>query len=197
MDIDVLKNKLSSSVINSSILLSKSKIFNSYFKETSEYKDNFYFPFYYHLGFQTNPKKVCQIGSKLGLIGACFLQSNKNVEDWIIMDEIEEAVNSSINLIKSNIKTHSKVNVDCININNSLKNIDMFFDMCMLTDNFSEEKTKIYLEFLWSHLNKEGLLVIDYIQNGFMKDLFEEFCQIKNRIPVYFKTRYGIGIVTR
>jgi hypothetical protein len=46
-------------------------------------------------------------------------------------------------------------------------------------------------------LQPEGLLVVDYINDKGTRQVFDKFCRVKNREPVIFNTRYGVGMVNR
>ena len=83
---DVIERQLNIGLINTNTLLSGVKLIDESLKITPEYLDNNHFPFYYHYGKQVSPKKICQIGPKLGLVGCCFLRSCKTVTQWDIFD---------------------------------------------------------------------------------------------------------------
>lgn len=198
MDLDFLQHKLDYNLIETSILLGAVKLLDSSSKDTPAFNDLRYFPFYYHLGTQIKPKIIYQIGAKLGLIGACFMQGCKTVEEWHSMENFTE-LTLPASIIESNLKKFSsgKVEFHGFNDNSLTQGIVDCIDLGLLTEKYSKEKTKLYLEFFWKYLNPEGLLVVDYIDDDDVNESFHDFCRVKNREPHVFKTRYGIGIITR
>jgi hypothetical protein len=207
MKAERLKSNLESGLMPSSALLGQCKVLDLSSRESSAYNDPKYFPFYYHLGKEAAPAKVEQIGAKLGLIAACFMQGCDHPVDWLVMEPFVGGVRPPMNIIESNIKKFCKVppltefqNHCCgLNIKNLLieGEVNYRFDMGMLTDKYDAEDTNIVLDYFWRHLSSEGLLVVDYIHDEAVRDVFLRFCRVKNRDPEIFDTRYGVGIVTR
>jgi hypothetical protein len=201
MDSSLLNEKLGSNLLSSSVLLGQAKMLDLSSRESPAFNDPRYFPFYYHLGSQVSPKVVCQIGCKLGLIGACFLQSCRSTEEWLAMDAMVDNVKPPASIITSNLSLFGKAKVNFMLLNDSMLKMDgvkgFVFGMGLLTEKYSPEKTQLYLDFLWKYLSSEGLLVVDYIQDDAVKGVFLDFCRVKNREPLLFDTRYGVGIVNR
>lgn len=203
MDAELIRNQLNLGLMTTEILLSNVKLVDESSRNTGDYKDRRYLPFYYHLGKQLKSKRVYQIGAKLGLVGACFLQSCKTVEFWLAMDHDRDL---TARIIISNLKLHTKYRDDPLpgtiaymGLNDHMLEKEgptnsESFDLGLLTDNFGEERYLRHLDFLWRHLSPEGLLVADYIAEN---NAFHDFCRVKNREPVIFNTRYGVGIIQR
>lgn len=200
MDADLIRRQIDQSLITTDKLLAGAKFIDESSKECGEYLDSRYFPFYYHLGKQIEPKTVCQIGSKIGLVGACFLRSCKTVESWLAMDHERGHV---ANITTSNLKLNTKYKnnilpgpIGFMGLNDSMLEIESTFqyDLCFLSEDFGKERYLKHLNFLWKILNQKGLLVADYINSH---DVFHEFCRVKNREPIIFETRYGVGIIER
>jgi predicted O-methyltransferase YrrM len=192
MDAELIRKQLEIGLITSDILLSGTKLIDESSRNAGDYKDSQYFPFYYHLGKQLKPKSVCQIGTKLGLIGACFLRSCKTVDNWLAMDDDR---NFTSNIIESNLKLNTRSeSIEYIGLLDIQLLVYEEFDLGFLTENFGEERYLEHLSFLWDYLAPEGLLVADYITEH---DVFHEFCRVKNREPTIFDTRYGVGIVQK
>lgn len=160
---------------------------------TPAYMDPAYIPFYYILGSEfPKTKSVIQIGPLLGLIGAAFMRGCVNVEEWCIANDDATAKN----IITSNLKLNALPKVT-FRDSDLKRSFDQKFDFAFLTERCELGETKMYLDFLWKHLQPEGLLVVDYIHDVAVAENFSEFCRVKNREPVFFKTRYGVGIITR
>jgi hypothetical protein len=206
MDAKLLREQLESRLISPQNLLAGTKLLDESSRTTGDYNDFNYFPFYYHLGKQLTPKVVYQIGAKLGLVGACFLRSCKTVEQWLAMDQDRYL---AARIIESNLKLHTKYSenatpggpIGYMGLNDSMLDKTTSctfdfpgFDLGLLTENFGPERYLKHLNFLWRYLTPEGLLVADYINSD---DVFHEFCRVKNREPMIFNTRYGVGIIQR
>ncbi len=205
MDIkfDNLSQNLNKCCISSNIIIGSLKFLGSSTPETPTFNDPRYFPFYYHLGKEFDkPIQVYQIGSKLGLIGACFIQGCDHPVKWKAMEENLEGLIHPCSIINSNLRKFTKdggsTEMFCF-YKNALTTIlaDQNLDAAFLTEKYDAERTQIYLEYLWNRLRPEGLLVVDYIEDDVIKESFSGFCRVKNREPFVFKTRYGVGIIVR
>lgn len=194
MDAAYLKSKLTHSLMRSETLLGMVKVLDRSSRETPAFNDPKYLPFYYHLGTQCTPKKVIQIGSKLGLIGACFSQGCKTIESWLVIDEHSDSPPQ--NIIRSNLLMYSEAMIVYRLFDEKLFE-DNSADLCLLTEKYSLAATERYMELLWDSLSSEGLLVVDYIHDEAMKKSLTEFCKVRNREPVLFDTRYGLGVVNK
>lgn len=186
MDIAAIKQKLLNGAMSSRILLSRTKVFDELARSCSIYADNRHFPFYYYLGQQVKPKKVMQVGPYLGLPAACFLQSARSVKEWLCVGE-------RTRITESNIQLHCKGWVVMVEWSSSFYE-SYKSDIAFLSQQFTKEETMVHMEFLWDHLEPEGLLVVDYIT---VSNAFVEFCRVKNRTPTIFQTRHSIGIVQK
>jgi hypothetical protein len=199
MNAEYLQTKLKHGLMESNILLGQAKLLDNSSRDTPAFNDPHYFPFYYHLGTQCSPKNVLQIGAKLGLIGSCFMQSCKTVEMWVAMDDYD--VHPPANLIRSNLRMFSEASIKFMLLDQSILNPehDHYYkaDMGFLTEKYDSERTMKCLDFFWKCLRTEGPLVVDYIHDEAVGKAFHEFCRVRNREPICFETRYGLGIVTR
>lgn len=195
MNKESLQIKLESYLVDSGILLGTCKLLDSASKSAPAFMDRKYFPFYYYLGCLTSPTRVFQFGSKLGLIGACFMQGCKTVEHWVAVDPPEPKPPHQI--IQSNLSKYCKGEAHALDLGGTLLTTERDLDMGLVTEKYPKEKFVEHLEFLWEHLRPEGLLVADYIDDDAVRDSFEGFCRVKNRKPDVYKTRYGVGILTR
>jgi predicted O-methyltransferase YrrM len=195
VDFNSVREQLKTRLISSEALLSGTKMLDEGSRQSPQYKDAWYLPFYYHLGKQIAPVSVLQIGAKLGLVGACFLRSCQSVNVWVAMDEGPSGrfVTSNLRLNSNPLRVQHtyvpfKENLEC-------EEDDAFqCDLALLTEDYDSERYRKYLEFLWRYLKPEGLLVADYISSH---DVFQEFCRVANREPELFSTRYGVGIIQR
>jgi predicted O-methyltransferase YrrM len=186
MDVTVIQQKLATGALSAKILLSSARLFDESLRSSSIYADNRHFPFYYHLGRQIAPQKVIQVGPYLGLPAACFLQSCWDVKEWVCVDDPSPITELNVRLYsfgRGRVYMWSKG--DCEGYR---------ADAAFLSQEFPEADYRENLEFLWDHLESEGLLVADYITSS---NAFSAFCRVKNRTPVVFQTRHSVGVIQR
>lgn len=203
MDAALLRTKLDTGQLDPSVLLSRTKQLDPSSRESPAFSDPRYLPFYYYLGQVTTHQKIDQVGTKLGLIAACFMQGRAGPVYWLGADAYDNGVRPPTTVINSNMKMFAKAGSQVAHMlfhpQSYLIDGDAAYrtDMALVTEKYSVEHTKIFLESFWAHLRPEGLLVVDYIHDDAVRGAFTEFCRVKNREPVVFDTRYGVGIVTR
>jgi hypothetical protein len=201
MDASVLNSKLDKGLITSDKLLSKSKLLDTDLRGSPEYGDPRFFPFYFYLGQQLQSEAVLQIGSQIGLVGACFLQGCRTVEHWLSMDRPVNHHRSLVCVTKSNIQKFCGGKVDCLYFGEDFKTGVLsrlsHHDTIFISEKFDKDLYKDTLEFSWKHLIVEGLLIADYINTDELRDVFDGFCRVKNRVPEKFNTRYGVGVLQR
>jgi len=199
----LLREKLVKSVIRSDALLANMRFLDVEARKSSEFSDPRYYPFYYYLGQQLQSHSVVQVGSQIGLVGSAFLQGCRTVEDWLSIDIPRNNGASLAGITKGNIQKHCGGKVDAMymspNADILLKegNSSWHPDTMFISERFDPEIYKIVLEFAWKHLITEGILIADYITTDAIRPVFESFCRVKNREPIVFDTRYGVGIIQR
>ena len=183
--------------ISTDVILPHVKVNSATSKESPEFNDPRYLPFYYRLGNAIQPEFSVQIGSKLGLVGAAFLRSCKSIKEWYIC----EKNTPNHRMVESNLKLYGCTKIvfqtDLDYDKLDFEKPRLSADIAFLSESFDHKTSDIYLDFLWNCLKPEGLLVVDYIENKTTSESFYKFCVVKNRKPILFKTRYGIGILTR
>jgi hypothetical protein len=188
-----IEDNLKKGSITTDVIIPNVKLLNFSSKNSPEFNDFNYLPFYYHLGNYLKPKKVIQIGSKLGLVGACFLKSCKTVEEWTIYEDF----NQNYRFVDSNLRLNGCKNILFKNIKKDEVENNKNTDIAFLSEKFDNEKTVIFLEFLWNSLKNDSYLIVDYIKDDQISEIFQNFYFIKNRKPILFNTRYGLGILKR
>lgn len=185
-DFDVLQKKLDKGLIPATVLLSRAKVYNEEARASYAMTDNRHFPFYYYLGQLVEPRNVLQIGPYFGLPAMCFMQTCKTIESWYVIGERNS-------LVESNLRMFCESSALILGMDSHFLN-GFIPDMCLLSQQYERLEMMDHLNFLWSKLEDDGLLVVDYISTS---DAFREFCRVKNRTPATFKTRYGVGIVQK
>lgn len=179
--------------ISTEVILPSIKVLNTLSKQSPEFLDPKYIPFYYRLGLELKCKTAIQIGSKLGLIACSFLKGCKSVESWYFFDENKPATN----IIESNLKMNHCDNCFFnfpIDLN---KQINFLADIAFLSQPYDSNISLNYMKFLWDRIKPNSFLIVDYVFQTEVQKTFEDFCSIKNKIPKIIKTRYGVGIILK
>ena len=187
MDTSLINECLDKGLISPRVLLSGVKLLSEDSAQAPEFLDRRNLPFWFHLGKELQVGRAFQIGPRLGLVAACFLQSCP-VAEWMCLGGNHRFVTSNIALksTPTRVEFYKQSETHAKN-----------YDFALLTESYDYDTAKKFLEFAWSGLNQEGLLAVDYIDNETQGKAFDEFCRVKNREPVKFKTRYGVGILER
>lgn len=162
-----------------SVLLSDTRLYEA----RTVFYDQKHFPFYYYLGQTVQPASAIQVGAYLGLPGHCFMKSCRTVKEWIVVGE-------SNTFTVRNLRMHCSTAM-CVAWDSHIFD-GRKYEIAFLSQPMEDYYDKLL--FLWEHLAGEGLLVADYIS---VTDAFHRFCRVKNRKPVFFDTRHGIGIVSK
>lgn len=195
--LNCVAEKFETKSISTDVILPHVKVNSATSKESPEFNDPRYLPFYYRLGYEIQPEFSVQIGSKLGLVGASFLRSCKSIKEW----HIYEKNNPNHRIVESNLKLYGCPKIVFQNVEDydklDLEKTRLSANIAFLSESFDYKTSDIYLDFLWNCLKPEGLLIVDYIENKTTSESFYKFCVVKNRKPILFKTRYGVGILTR
>jgi hypothetical protein len=198
MDKSHLDARLANTHLDAAMLLSDAKLLDPATRDTPAFNDPRYLPFYYHLGGQLAPRAGYQIGSKLGLVGACFMRGAKVTQSWAAADAPDPAVRHPARTIESNLSLYCKGAVSSVVLDEAALRADgPPVDVCVLSERFPPDRAELYLDHLWRRLRSEGWLVVDYIGDEAGAAVFHKFCRVKNRQPVVFGTRYGLGVITR
>ena len=204
MDYAKLQEDLDKALIGPHQLLSGTKVLAESSRESPEYQDRRNLPFWFHLGKQVSVSEVLQIGAMIGLPAACFLQSCKSVSNWGVVQSFTQNVreDGTNNVMSSNIKLHSPEIEVAYHPRRFVMQGKGAIGSCglaILTEECGSSRYSPtdFLTLLWDCLKPEGLLVCDYINSNAQGEAFREFAGVKNREPVIFKTRYGVGIIER
>lgn len=199
MDPNLLTEKFEKGLMTTGVLLGNAKLVDESSRQSSPFIDPSYLPFYYYLGCQVAPERVSQIGTIGGLPALCFLQGCKTVKEWnAAQEKVEHLIPE--NIIISNIMMKIGGGHGSLTAGSKLhilKSMVRPCDLALLTDWYDEADTEDYLNLLWENLSDEGLLVVDYINQDATKAAFEKFYRVKNRQPMLFNTRYGVGILQK
>lgn len=168
-------------------------------RKSSEYNDPRHYPFFYWLGVHFKPKRILEIGFKLGLSTCCFFKSCKTVEDYYAFYETKEEYYSP-RLGKKNVKKRFKGDFVLLTtifpkLNDLLEGQ---FDLVFINETENYDKYRAYLDLAWERINEKGLIIIDYINRlKPAKQAYVDFCSIQNKSETILDTRYGIGLIQK
>jgi len=190
----IVECKFENKNISTNTIIPNIKIINNSSKDSPAFTDPRYLPFYYRLGCEVAPKNVLQIGSNMGLIGACFLKGCNTVENWTCID----VNNFYTNITKSNLLKKYYLIFENFFIENDINkiNLNKKYDFSFLTENL-DHIFHDCLTYLWDNTKSNGVIVVDYIFEKNIDKIFKNFCEIKNLNPFLFNTRYGTGVLIK
>ena len=190
---------LKKEAVSSRTLLGRLAISNESVRKSSWYQDPLFIPFYYHLGKYVKPKNLIEIGFGSGFLSSCFLTSCKSVENFLAFENDSEPY--SLRLAKLNVKRNYK------GIFNfyygkvmDIAFIDSLFscELALVHYESSLDDMRNCLDLLWENLKPNGLIAVDYLsKHEPAQEAFDTFCKIANRKPVFYDTRYKMGIVMK
>ena len=191
-----LQEDLKKKTISPRALLSDFRFLTEESRLTGAYQDPLYFPLYYYLGRRSPAKNLIEWNFNLGLYGGCFLKGNDTVENvFAFHKKTEEFYSSRIGV--SNIGNHYQGNFEICNgtVEEAQEVLGKDSWCAAIVNGEVPHKEQISrLEILWEHIKLDGWIIVDYIESD---SGFEDFCRIKNRVPIVFNTRYGIGIIQK
>jgi len=194
-----IDNQLKKQLISPRVLLDRLRLLDDTSRKSPQYQDPFNLPFYYNLGKFIKAKSVVQVGLDLGLEFCCYLTSNNQVESFLGFQNKSEGYYSNRMAI-SNIKDiNNKVNINYYygSIYDKFIHDIENFDLLIVNEknNFDYIKDAIY--FFWEKLNEKGHILVNYNSEDKIKNIFVDFCKVKNREPYFFNTRNRIGILEK
>ena len=188
--------------ISGRIALSKMRLIDQASCKTAAYLDPRYAPFYYYLGKYIHPKSLVEFGFTLGLLSSTLIRSCKSVERFLgFKEQTKEYTSQRIG--RSNIRVSFKGETEYflgfLHEDDFLAKISPnSWDLFILNEETVYDKHLEYLDFLWSYLKEDGLVVAEYItRHKPAGEAFYAFCESKNRRPIVFDTRYGTGILQK
>jgi hypothetical protein len=189
---------LKSRLMSGKVLLDRLLVIDEESRKTAPYLDFTYAPFYYYLGKQIEPESVFEVGFNLGLLSSSFFLSCSSCERFFGFKEKDE--NLSLRLGKKNInkvfKKQKKYHFG------SLYDEEMTFsnswDLFILNIEMSYDKHLEYLEYCYSNLSEDGLMVVEYVNSHDpVKKSLLDFCDNKELKYISFETRYGTAIIKK
>lgn len=146
------------------------------------------------------PQKVIEVGFRLGLFGSCLLQGCKTVEYYFGFQETSDEFYSprlGIGNVKDHYKGEIEVYVGSITDEQFFEK-KHWWELAIINEEKNYDKHIAYLDVIWKQMAMDGFIIMDYINRhpASMK-AYHDFCKLKNREPITFDTRYGVGIIQR
>jgi len=195
--------QLKKQAISGRYLLDRFCLIDETSRRSPAYVDPTYAPFYYHLGKIIKPQNMIEIGFNLGLLSSSFMLSCRTVELFFGFKEGKKEDFHSERIGKLNLKKVFKKKRIFYNGNMFDKEFENImksnaWDMVMINEEKDYDKQLQYMETAWEKLNKNGILVIEYIDSHRpSREAFKSFSDNKEVERLEFKTRYGTGIVLK
>jgi hypothetical protein len=197
-----ISRKVKSALVPSRVLLSKFRFLDEQSRYSRACQDDHYLPFFYYLGVNYPAKSVLDFGFGLGINSSIYFMGNKNVENYLAIQEKPTEYYSSrlgIANVKQIYKNPFYVHVGEIYDDKfMLKLKQRKWDLVFLNEKSTYDRYLFCLNTIWDHIEENGLICIDYVNNHeFATKAYEDFCLIKNRKSHVFETRYGVGTIIR
>ncbi len=210
MDIYQIKieidKKLKKQHVTSKVLLGRARFLEDSSQKTSAFNDPLYFPFYYHLGSLVRADSLAILGINLALPVACFAQGCREIKHVLGLQYMdpEAKIHYSPRFARANIRDRLKKASVCIHIGVATDQefLDEVhsckWDMVLIDEEGSYDYLSTHLNLMWENMKLGGYLVMDYLDRSpISRQVFDDFAKVSNRSPVFFKTRYGVGIVQK
>lgn len=205
ISLDILQKEINLSLekqaISGRYLLDRFCVIDESSRKSPPYLDPRYAPFYYYLGKYLRPIKMIEIGFDLGLLSSSFLLSCKTVEHFFGFKETVKEKFFSNRIGTTNLKKVYKKErffyEGEIFDNEFEKNLrSKKWDIALINEEKEYDKQLQYMETLWKNVNKNGVLVVEYIKSHkHSKEAFKSFVENKNLPYLEFQTRYGTGVI--
>jgi hypothetical protein len=198
-----IENSLAKATISSRFLLDRLTVINEASRKSAAYQDPMHAPFFYYLGKYFRARNVVEFGFGLGLLSSCFFAGCETVDYFFAYEPLtEEYYHPRLGF--SNIKKFYKGNFDFYQGKTTderfLDKIAEFkWDLTLFNEEGLEgDSVASCYDLVWKNLSFDGLMVANYLsKNEKTKEVFETFSKMVGRKPVFFDTRYGIGVIQK
>lgn len=200
--IETINNKLKSQTVPSSVILSRFMMLDESSRNSYTYTDPKYIPFYYYLGSQIQPKNFCEFGFKLGLCSGVFFLGCHSVENFLAFQHVSNEYYSSrlgVRNIKQFYKKSFQLHVGEISDSNFQDKFHAHdWDLISINDQVSYDQHMAYLNLSWEKLNEGGMIIMDYINSHkAAAKSYNDFCKLVRREPIFFKSKYKVGLIQK
>lgn len=194
--------RMAQSFLSPRTLLSRMSVVDSPTRTATAYQDPNYLPFYFHLGRVVEPSRVFCVGLDLGLQVCCLLQGCRNPKGVFCVQPTPDGFYSP-RIAMSNIRTTTSrrfpasIHIGGLN-DDAVQNVrGEKFDLAMIVSPMPVDSMMDSIDFCWSVLKYDGLLVVDMLDDRKAGLIFSDFCRSRGLDSQSIKTRYGTGIAGR
>lgn len=199
MTLEKLNSSLEKCLVPPRVLLSRFRFLDESSRYSRACLDPYYLPFYYHLGRQFPVKNLLEIGFGLGINSACYMIGNEGVDKYLTIQEpFNEYYSTRIGV--ANIKTVYRkpfdVYVGNFHDEEFLSKLrEVKWDLIIINEKKEYDVHLLWMNTVWDNLVEGGMIIQDYINSH--GRAYKDFCKLKNRNELIFKTRYGVGGVQK
>lgn len=191
---------LKKNAISPGVAMSNCFVANPTARESFQYNDTTYLPFYYHLGKYVNAKNLLIMGVETGILAACFLKNCKVNNILAFQEKTKEYYSPRI--VSSNIFKQNKNNLD-IYYGDALdeefqnKIVKEEWDCTLINLDLNYDKLRNYYDIAWNNLKLDGIMVIESNVSNYSKKATEDFLSVIQKDYIKFKTRYETVVVEK
>ena len=119
----------------------------------------------------------------------------KTVEKFVAFQEAKEEYYSP-RIGRGNVKRHYRGEIQA-HVGHTFDDLNKY-DLVLITEEFTYDKYREYLDLIWPQLNEGGLLSIEYLnKNKATKRAYFDFCKVVNRKPETISTKYEVGLIKK
>lgn len=194
--------QLAKGILSGKLLLSRTRMLDENSRLSPPYTDPHYIPFYFYLGQHVQPKNVVEIGLRLGLCSSTLFRTCKGVNKFLAFQEKGQvfysprmALHNVRDYYKGSIEKHIGKITDDQFVNMLEKDL---WDLALVNEETTYDTHLSYLDILWKNMRLDGTILIEYVNyHDYVKKAYFDFCKKNNREPYVFKTRYGVGVITK
>jgi hypothetical protein len=197
-----VNKKLRKSALSCRVLLSRFGVPDPRLKSDSYFNDPSFIPFFFHLGKYIKPVNVLEFEVNLGICSGLFLSRCKTVKHLSCFQQ-RSPVHYSLDFAKHNIRLYYRHDLDIYYGNHHdeqmIEKIQARkWDLIIVNGKYGYDQNMQIFDMVWDFLTPDASLIVDYIDyDKNVNQAYSDFCKIKNRDRIKFKTRYGVGVITK
>lgn len=200
--VESINQRLTNGYIPAKRLLSRFGHVTSSSTRRAFFTDPCYYPFYYYLGNEWNPKSILDMSLGGGLSLGCMLLGTQAAERALGFQKENEDF-YSLRMAKHNIRNVFSGKFDAyvgsLNDKPLQSCIKSFsWDAIIINEMLTYDDYLSYMRFLWPHLADKGLVIIDHVNYHKPSGrAYYDFCKMFNRDNWLVDTKYGVGLVQK
>jgi len=200
--VESINRRLANGYIPAKRLLSRFGHVTSSVTRRSFFADPRYYPFYYYLGNEWNPKSILDMSLGSGLSLGCMLLGSPLAERAIGFQKKAKEF-YSLRMAKHNIRNVFSGKFDAYagslddpSLQSQIKATS--WDVIIINEMLTYDDYLSYMRFLWPYLADKGLIIIDHVNyHKPSGQAYYDFCKTFNRDSWLVETKYGVGLVQK